>query len=338
MNLNGGNKAATLLFNPFYFVAGVKALLIGLLLILAAGLLGSLSNTHFDGVLDTHTGAAAPLWIFIIEGIINWVCLAIVLAALGLVVSGGRFRIIDVFGTQALARWPTIILSLLMMPDAVRRFSAQVLEMFTNPKGHITLNVADTAVFAIVMLASLPVICWVVYLMYKSFSVSCNVKGGKAVGLFIVGLLGAEVLSKICIGLVLAPVLTNSANATPAEPATKPAEVLLEKSEIPAGDVAIPARKFVELLATGKLSDAEERFNATMKAALPEPRLRAIWQDLESKMGAFQKQVGTRTLDQAGYHVALVTCQFGNGTIDMKVVFDSKGQIAGLFCVPTTSK
>ena len=39
-------------------------------------------------------------------------------------------------------------------------------------------------------------LCWEVALMYKSYSVSCNVKGGKAIGTFIAGLLLAEILSK----------------------------------------------------------------------------------------------------------------------------------------------
>jgi hypothetical protein len=42
-------------------------------------------------------------------------------------------------------------------------------------------------------------ICWVVALMYKSYSVSCNVKGGLAIGTFIAGLILAETLSKIAI-------------------------------------------------------------------------------------------------------------------------------------------
>ena len=44
----------TWLFNPFALVAGWNALLAGVLAILLAGYVGSLTNTHFDGVLDTH--------------------------------------------------------------------------------------------------------------------------------------------------------------------------------------------------------------------------------------------------------------------------------------------
>jgi len=61
----------TWLFNPFHYVAGWTALLVGLALVLAASFIGSLSNSHFDGVLDFHTGMPAPLWVFMCEGLID---------------------------------------------------------------------------------------------------------------------------------------------------------------------------------------------------------------------------------------------------------------------------
>ena len=92
-------------FNPFRFIAGFKALLLGLAIILISAFVGSFSNTHFDGVLDVHTGLEAPLWLFFAEGLINWICMVIPLFFFGLIVSRSSFRRIDVFGTQALARW-----------------------------------------------------------------------------------------------------------------------------------------------------------------------------------------------------------------------------------------
>jgi len=40
---------------------------------------------------------------------------------------------------------------------------------------------------------------WMVALMWKSFSLCCNVRGGKAVAYFVAGLLVAEGLSKVLI-------------------------------------------------------------------------------------------------------------------------------------------
>jgi len=53
------NRLSQWLFDPFRFIAGFKALLLGLAIILISVFVGSFSNTHFDGVLDVHTGLKA---------------------------------------------------------------------------------------------------------------------------------------------------------------------------------------------------------------------------------------------------------------------------------------
>lgn len=198
MNSNNDRKATNLLFDPFVYVAGVKALLLGLTAILLAGLVGSLAHTHFDGVLDTHTGAAAPLWFFLSEGIVDWLCLSLVLLILGRIVSKTSFRTIDVLGTQGMARWPTLLVALLTQPRAFERFGRELVEQLMK-QGKTEFNTADAVIFFAVVIAMIPLICWMVFLMYKSYSVSCNVKGGKAVGTFIAGLVLAEILSKMAI-------------------------------------------------------------------------------------------------------------------------------------------
>jgi hypothetical protein len=120
------------LFNPFRFVAGLQALLIGLAIILISGFVGSLSNTHFDGVIDVHTGAAAPMWFFLSEGVINWICMAGPLFFFGLIVSHSAFRMIDVVGTQALARWPYLITSIVMFPGANQRVIVYIMSKLTQ--------------------------------------------------------------------------------------------------------------------------------------------------------------------------------------------------------------
>ena len=109
MNAGIERKTTTWLFNPFVYIAGGQALGLGLAAILVAGFIGSVSNSHFDGVLDTHTGMSAPIWFFLAEGFIDWFCLALVLCVFGKIISKTAFRTIDLFGTQALARWPTIL-------------------------------------------------------------------------------------------------------------------------------------------------------------------------------------------------------------------------------------
>ena len=64
----------------------------------------------------------------------------------------------------------------------------------------------------------------------------------------------------------------------------------------PALDELIPlATAFVDQLSGGNFTAASARFDAAMKAALPEAKLKDLWAQLQTQLGAFQKQVGTRT-------------------------------------------
>ena len=197
MNLNKKKNPTTLLFDPFVYVAGIKALLIGLLMILLAGFIGALSRTHFDGVLDAHSGGRGPLWFFLSEGFADWLCMGAVLLIIGKIISGTSFRVIDILGTQALARWPAVIISLLAIPKGYQRFGRYLVHQMSKPEAKLEFDVTDAAIFFPVLIATIMVTCWIVFLMYKSFSVSCNVKGGKAVLTFIVALIVAEILAKV---------------------------------------------------------------------------------------------------------------------------------------------
>jgi hypothetical protein len=191
------------MFSPFAYVAGWRALLFGLAAIFAAGFAGSFSHTHLDGVLDVHSGRPAPLWIFLSEGFIDWLALGIVLLIFGKIISRTRFRSLDLLGTQAMARWPTILTAIAAWPDAVREVGSYILHTFTGSGITATPTPIDVVVYIAFILISILVTCWFVALAYNSFSVSCNVKGGKAIGFFIAGILTAEALSKYALALLL---------------------------------------------------------------------------------------------------------------------------------------
>lgn len=193
------NRLSQWLFNPFRFIAGYKALLLGLSIVLLSAFVGSLSNTHFDGVLDWHPGPEAPLWCFFAEGLIDWICMVIPLFFFGLIVSRSSFRMIDVFGTQALARWPYLITSVVMLPEANQRFGMYLMSKLTQTAPAVAINYIDGFVFAFAMLLSILMVIWMVALMYRAYAVSCNIKGAGAIITFIVSLIGAEVLSKFAI-------------------------------------------------------------------------------------------------------------------------------------------
>jgi hypothetical protein len=187
------------LFNPFQFIAGSGTLLLGLIIMLVSAFLGSLSNTHFDGVLDVHIGKAAPLWFFLSEVLIDWLCISVVLLIAALFVSRSSFRVVDIFGTQALARAPYLLSALALLPKGFGRFAEYLLSKAMQQMPTTTIESTDILFFVIGAVVSILMIIWMVVLMYRAYAVSCNTKGGKAIGSFIASLIIAGILSKIAI-------------------------------------------------------------------------------------------------------------------------------------------
>jgi hypothetical protein len=260
----------------------------------------------------------------------DWMCLSIVLLVCGKIISRSAFRAVDLLGTQALARWPTVLIALAALPPAFQRFTRELLEWLQQGK---QFDMSDLAVFTLIVIVMIPVICWVVALMYKSFSVSCNVKGGKAIGTFIAGLIIAEAVSKLCIVLAAQHVPLQA--AIPAKPASIAAAA--DSTSQAGDDLANAGEHFVDLLAKGDFAGTVSQFDSNMKSALPEQKLREAWQTIQSQAGWFKKRLQTRTAKQAGYDIVFVTCQFAQAKLDAKVVFDANRQIAGLFFVPSQS-
>ena len=123
--------------------------------------------------------------------------------------------------------------------------------------------------------------------------------------------------------LLLLGLLAGCAEATPA---TTPAS---------APTTMVPlAQAFIDQLVKGDFASAVKGFDSTMAQAMPETKLKDTWAQLLAQVGTFQQQTGTHTLEQQGYHIVFVTCQFANQAIDVQVVYNDLGQVSGLFFKP----
>ncbi|MDF1825548.1 MAG: hypothetical protein P1U68_12955 [Verrucomicrobiales bacterium] len=199
------------LWNPFRFFAGSTALISGIGIVLATGAIASVSSTHFDGVLDTHVGFPAPLWFFLLEGIVNWISLASCLWLGAVLLREKRaFRALDLFGTQALARWPFIITALVCLLPGVQTYQKKLLALAKSgetvllPPAGTPTELASFWGAALVMIF---VTIWFVALAWKSFRISCDARGGRAIVTFILAIVIAEVISKLLFLKVLLPLL-----------------------------------------------------------------------------------------------------------------------------------
>ena len=192
-------KYKNILFNPFEKVAGPKALATGISIIILTGITGYFANINFDGVLDAHfLEEELSLASHLVEGIVNWLCLSILLLITGLLFSKTKFRIIDVFGTQALARWPMLITAILalVLPVSPELISQYILWKTMGVGEEVVPGTAEIIVLTLFIAISLALSVLMAVLMYKAYSVSFNIKNIKGIISFIAALILAEAVSK----------------------------------------------------------------------------------------------------------------------------------------------
>lgn len=77
-----------------------------------------------------------------------------------------------------------------------------------------------------------------------------------------------------------------------------------------------------------------ESFDQTMKTALPAEKLKLVWEDLNSKCGKYKNYSEITEEKIPNYDVRYVLCHFANMNLKMKLVFNGKNEIAGMFFVP----
>lgn len=95
-------------------------------------------------------------------------------------------------------------------------------------------------------------------------------------------------------------------------------------------DAVALARSTVDLLAKGEFAAVVARFDEKMRAALPEEKLRATWQSVQSQTGALQRQLEPRVDAKGDYQVVVIPCEFAQARADVTIAVDRAGAIAGL--------
>ena len=187
------NKNWSLLWNPFIRIAGWQAFGMGIVIVIISAVLASFGNLLFNGAIDAHFVSNVSIWSsFIVTGI-SLLSVVLTMYIVALIISKD-FRFVDILGTMTFARIPFIILALVSLfitfPD--------VEQIIQDPM--IILNVPSFWVF---ILISVPVIVWYIALMYNGLKVSTGVNGSKLIIGFILGLLVAEIISKLLICFII---------------------------------------------------------------------------------------------------------------------------------------
>ncbi|GHT19817.1 hypothetical protein FACS189429_7800 [Bacteroidia bacterium] len=187
-----------LFYNPFERIAGAKALLAGIGFCAVIGLVGALSGAYFDGAIDCHLGAKGDFVRSFAFLAIDWASLAAVFGAAALIFAKNA-RLIDICGTMALAQAPRLF-------DALSAFFAPNLAVdetlpLNELAGELLQQIAQPAFIVFIIVSIVATACHIA-LIYNAFRISTNLKVPKIIVIFIAGILLAEVLSKVLIGVI----------------------------------------------------------------------------------------------------------------------------------------
>ena len=99
-------------------------------------------------------------------------------------------------------------------------------------------------------------------------------------------------------------------------------------------DFIAQAKEFVDFLTKQDFAKAVENFDSVMTKAMPEEKLKEVWQAVIRQAGPFKKQKGIRTETLPKFDIVYVICEFEKGNLDVKVVFNREKQITGLWFAP----
>lgn len=168
-------------FNPFRYIAGAKALILGLVFIAASAMMLYSGNLIQDSYI--HIGMAdASLWLVLAMQVAWWLMPTSLLYICGVALSKSKIRFIDILGTTAFAQ---LILLLMIAPMLLPVVMNNMLDSVATLQSGAIIEPTSLMLTMIYSIWSL--ICLIFFYIwnYNAFAVSCNVSGWKAIVAFI---------------------------------------------------------------------------------------------------------------------------------------------------------
>lgn len=103
-------------------------------------------------------------------------------------------------------------------------------------------------------------------------------------------------------------------------------------------DAEARARAVVAGLVAGDFAKIEAQYSEQMAVALPPGALAASWNAGAGQLGPFEAVTSVTTQQVGANQVATAACAFKNYTFNLRLVFNDKGQLAGLTSVGLTPR
>lgn len=103
------------------------------------------------------------------------------------------------------------------------------------------------------------------------------------------------------------------------------------------GEYAELARKFLSLLVNKEYAGAVAMYNNIMKTSLPEEKLADAWENTLEQVGVYKDEIACNEGKKGQFASVVITCRFEYVPLDIKVVFNPRKEITGLWFLPPFS-
>lgn len=186
-----------LLFDPYERVGAAAALAVGALAAIASGFAAIPLGLRFDGYMDIHTagGAVTPL-AAIADQLVAWPLSALVLWLVALPFARAS-RFVDFLAAAGLARVLLLAAGALLAPLTPE--PAVLADMSRRALADPASVLGDVASMLPMIGVALVFVGWFVAASVFGFRHASGLRGGKLAGAAVLGLLAAEVVSKIAL-------------------------------------------------------------------------------------------------------------------------------------------
>jgi dienelactone hydrolase len=103
-------------------------------------------------------------------------------------------------------------------------------------------------------------------------------------------------------------------------------------------DTEARARSIVAAIVAGDFAKVEAQYDEQMAKALPPGALATSWSAGAGQLGPFESVTSVQTQSAGANQVAVAACTFKNYTFTLRMVFNDKGQLAGLLSAGLTPR
>jgi len=188
---------SSLLLNPFQKIAGGKALVIGMMILVAMSYIGVIAKVYFIGPLTavnytilTKQTMDIGFLLLAYQNIICWLVLSALFVIAAKILQKKKLRIIDFLGTVSLARFPLLLLTIIM--SIIRQVSPAMLDIDMT-KG-IPLHYASSGEYVLNAIVAI-LLVWQIITYFYAMKESSGLVGKKLWLGFIVPVIAGELIA-----------------------------------------------------------------------------------------------------------------------------------------------